>query len=183
MIDAPETLSTRRLLLRQPQFADADAIFAYASDSEVVYFMDYRPRTEISDLVDYMNGHSARWNAGDFSWVITVKPDDRAVGTIACSVDAHVADFGYLLNRHHWGMGYATEAAIAVVHWISSQPEIYRVQATCDAENVASARVLEKCGLRYEGRLHCYTVRPNISAAPRDTLMYALATHRNIAEG
>lgn len=51
------------------------------------------------------------------------------------------------------------------------QLELERVAATCDPENLASARVLEKAGLRYEGRL-----RGNVVARGRrrDSLMYAI---------
>jgi RimJ/RimL family protein N-acetyltransferase len=85
----------------------------------------------------------------------------------------HTADVGYLLDRHHWGNGYATEAARAVVAWAFSVPAIRRVWATCDTANVASARVLEKAGLEREGTLRQAIVRPNLGNEPRDAFIYA----------
>ncbi|MEZ4658682.1 MAG: GNAT family N-acetyltransferase [Caldilineaceae bacterium] len=170
---APETFTTERLVLRRPRLSDAAAIFEYGSDSTVVHFMDYRPRTHLDEVVKSLESHPERWNSGQFSWVLTVKPDDRAIGTIACSVEGHTAEFGYLLNQKYWGNGYATEAARAIVQWAVNLPSVYRVWATCDVENLASARVLEKCGLVCEGRLRCYQIRPNIADIPRDAFIYA----------
>jgi RimJ/RimL family protein N-acetyltransferase len=53
------------------------------------------------------------------------------------------------------------------------EPTIWRIQAFCDVENRASARVLEKAGLTFEGTLRRYMVLPNLSDAPRDMLCYA----------
>ena len=65
------------------------------------------------------------------------------------------------------------DAANAVVEWALAQPEIYRVWAVCDVDNLASARVLEKIGMQCEGLLRRYILHPNISEAPRDCWCYA----------
>ena len=52
----------------------------------------------------------------------------------------------------------------------------FRIEATCDFENRASARALEKSGFTKEGRLARYMVHPNLSPEPRGCLLYA--THR-----
>ncbi|MBW4659780.1 MAG: GNAT family N-acetyltransferase [Drouetiella hepatica Uher 2000/2452] len=173
MLQAPEVFTTERLVLRRPRLSDAEAIFEYASDSTVIHYMDYGSRTDVSEVVKSLESRPAEWESGSFSWVLTVKPDDRPIGTIGCWLEDHAAGFGYLLNQKYWGKGYATEAARTVVNWAISLPEIYRVWATCDTENLASVKVLEKSGLVCEGRLRCYLIRPNISAIPRDAFMYA----------
>lgn len=170
---APEGFTTERLTLRRPRLSDAAAIFEYASDPKVIHYMDYCPRSDISEVVKLLEDQPEEWKSDNYSWVLTVKSEDRPMGTIACWLEDHKACFGYLLHQQYWGQGYATEAARAVVDWAISLPSIYRVWATCDAENLASVRVLEKCGLAFEGKLRCYSVRPNISAIPRDALMYA----------
>lgn len=179
MLQAPEVLITERLVLRRPRLSDAEAIFEYASDPQVVHYMDYCPRTDVREVVKSLEGHSAKWESGNFSWVLTIKPGDQPIGTIACCAEGHAVDFGYLLNQKYWGQGYGTEAARAVVEWAISQPEIYRVWATCDTENLASVRVLEKSGFVNEGQLRCYLIRPNISAIPRDAFMYARVRDTN----
>ncbi len=174
MIPVPEIFTTPRLILRRSRLEDTEAIFEYASDPQVIHYMDYRPRTDINDVMKSIKNHPLLWNQGkEFTWIITVKPDDRAIGTIACCIEGHMADFGYLLNRKYWGNGYATEAGNTVVNCLMSIPEIYRVWATCDTENLASARVLEKIGSVREGILRSHTIRPNISPIPRDAFIYA----------
>ncbi len=66
-----------------------------------------------------------------------------------------------------------TEALRAVIDYAFRDPRVYRVWAVCDAENVASARVLEKAGMSFEGVLRRYGIHPNISPEPRDARCYA----------
>ena len=134
-----------------------------------------RPRSKTLDQVaERLATREARWSSGEeFYWVITLPDDDSAIGAISCSVDNHSAGFGFFLNRRHWRKGYATEGARAIVEWAMTMPAIWRVWATCDVENVASARVLEKVGLVREGTMRRSIVRPNLSREPRDAYIYA----------
>jgi RimJ/RimL family protein N-acetyltransferase len=174
VIQAPEVLTTERLVLRRPSLSDAADIYEYAHDPEVTRHMDWRTHTDLREAVDFLEACAPRWESGqEFCWVITVKPEDRAVGAIACRVRGHAVDFGYALNRKSWGQGYATEPARAMVAWAMSLPGVYRVWATCDTENLASVRVLEKLGLSREGTLRRCVIRPNISVKPRDIFVFA----------
>jgi RimJ/RimL family protein N-acetyltransferase len=66
------------------------------------------------------------------------------------------------------------EVIQCLIDWALEQPEIYRVWAVCDVENLASARVLEKVGMRREGLLHRWSVHPNVSTEPRDSFCYSI---------
>ena len=77
------------------------------------------------------------------------------------------------MARRFWRNGYATEAASAVVEWIFSVRSVWWLAATCDVENLASARVLEKAGLTREATLRRAIVRPNLSPEPRDAFLYS----------
>jgi len=63
------------------------------------------------------------------------------------------ADLGFILARDLWSQGYATEAAGAMVRAGFEQLGVGRIFSTCDVANLASARVLEKAGLRREATL------------------------------
>ncbi len=67
-----------------------------------------------------------------------------------------------------------TEILRTVIDWAFTQSEIFRVQAFCDLENPASARVMEKAGMAREGLLRRYVLHPNISDEPRDVYLYAV---------
>lgn len=171
---APEILDLSTIRLRRPRISDAEAILEYGSDPEVGRYADWPIRKDLESVVELLHERSKRWESGaDFYWVITLPEEDRAIGGISCRVDGYAAEVGYLLNRCYWGNGFATEAARAIVEWLFSVPSIWRVWATCDTENLASARVLEKVGLEREGILHRWAVRPNISREPRDAFIYS----------
>ncbi len=67
-----------------------------------------------------------------------------------------------------------SEAVAAMVEWALAQPTIYRVWATCDVDNVASARLLERVGMEREGVLRRWLIHPSLSAAPRDCACYSI---------
>ncbi|MBI3795783.1 MAG: GNAT family N-acetyltransferase [Deltaproteobacteria bacterium] len=174
MIHAPAVITTDRLVLRRPALTDAADVYAYAHDPEVTRHLVWPTHTEIKESIAFLETCDPRWEAGDeYCWVITIAPEDRVVGSIGCRVREYTADFGYVLHRAYWGHGYATEAAQAVVTWLRSLPGICRISATCDVDNLASVRVLEKSGLSCEGRLRRSTIRPNLSSTPRDTFVFA----------
>jgi len=171
----PTTLSTARLRLRRPQASDTAAVFEFASDPVVVQYVDWPAAVEPADTMRVTEHALQNWESGEeYSWRLTLPPDDTPIGAVGCSIDGPRADFGFVLNRQYWGRGYATEAAGAVLGWLKSLGAIERIQATCDCENAASARVLEKLGLSREATLPQYAVRPNMPGAPRrDAFLYS----------
>jgi len=170
----PETFTLVRLRSRRPRLSDAEALFAIGSDPAVARLADWPLDTSIEAHVERLRRRPQKWDTGaEFYWVITLPDDDRAIGAISCCVAQHTAEFGYLLARSQWGNGYATEAARAIVDWASSVPGIRRISATCDVDNLASARVLEKAGLKREATLRQAIVRPNVSSEPRDAYVYS----------
>ena len=114
------------------------------------------------------------WDDGSrLPYVITPRGSDEAIGMIEARLQGSTVDIGYVLARGLWGQGFMPEAIRALASAALSTPGLFRVHATCDNENVASQRALEKAGFLREGRLDRYTVHPNISSEPRACLMYA----------
>jgi ribosomal-protein-alanine N-acetyltransferase len=171
----PETFETNRLLLRRVTLADADPIFAgYAQDPEVTRYVIWQPHRHLGDTREFLQRCVDRWEAGtEFTWAICL-PDGTLIGAFALRVDGHKADTGYVLAQPSWGNGYATEALRAVIAWALQQPQIFRVWATCDHENPASARVMEKAGMTREGVLRRWLIHPQASSTPRDCLCYSI---------
>jgi ribosomal-protein-alanine N-acetyltransferase len=170
----PEEFVTERLVLRRPRLGDAEAIFAnYAQDPEVTRYLTWPPHTALAQTQTFIASRVAAWEAGEaYEWVITLTPHDEAIGMIALRVQDYKADLGYVLARAYWGHGLVTEATRAVVDWAYAQPEIHRVWAVCDVDNPASARVMEKVGMTFEGRLRRWLWRPSVGK-PVDCLCYA----------
>jgi len=172
---APEVLRTERLTLRRPRLEDAAALFEeYTHDAEATRYLSWRPNQSVEETARFLEGCPKRWQeGGEFVWVITVGAEDRPVGTIGCRAAGCKAGLGYALARRCWNQGLMSEAARAVSDWAIGCPRIFRVWACCDCENLASARVMEKCGMQREGILRRWAVLPNVSAEPRDCLVYS----------
>jgi [ribosomal protein S5]-alanine N-acetyltransferase len=171
-----EQMETERLILRKPRRDDASAIFStYANDPAVTRYVTWRPHTDEDEtrlIIDFM---LKLWDKGEvYSYVITLKESGLPIGTLALHPETFKFAIGYALARAYWGKGYMTEAALSATNWLLEQPGIYRVFATCDIENPASARVMEKIGMQREGVLRRYIVHPNVSPEPRDCYMYAI---------
>jgi len=170
---APAEFRTERMLLRPPRLDDAEAIFeGYARDPEVLRYLVFPPHTGPDSVRGFLREREAGWQRGDdLSWVLT--RGEECLGMIGLRLRGFKAEIGYVLARAYWGQGLMPEAARAVVDWALAQPEIFRVWAYCDADNVASRRVLEKVGMTCEGLLHRFVIHPNISPEPRDCWCYA----------
>lgn len=174
----PELIETPRLLLRKPLApADAPRIYAsYAHDPEVTRYLTWRPHRDLDESHRILRTRLAWWDEGrEFSWVITARADGAVLGMISASDDDSPSRYtiGYVLARPFWGHGYMTEAARALVEVLFATPEVVRVWAVADWENVASMRVLEKAGMQREGLLRKWSVHPAISAEPRDCWCFA----------
>lgn len=171
----PTTFDTQRLHLRPPVIGDAETMFAaYTHDTEVTRYLTWRPHESVDQTRGFLRHCVAQWPNGPlFPWIITSRDDGSLMGMVHLKVEACKAELGYVLARRYWGQGYMTEVVRTLVDWAIAQPEIYRVWATCDVENVASARVLEKAGMQPEGLLRRWIVHPSISDEPRDCWCYA----------
>ena len=172
----PDNVETPRLHLRRPVPTDADRIFrTYAQDHEVTRYLEWVPHTCVETTRQFIAFCQDRWAASvAFPYVITRKQDGELLGMIELRPKGHSATFGYVLGRSYWGSGFMPEAIDATVKITLAFPTIYRMAATCDVDNKASARALEKSGFSREGLLRRYTIHPNISPEPRDSLLYAL---------
>jgi len=153
-----QVIMAKRLLLRDLKETDQQAVHEYASDSEVVRYMDWGPNTE-----EETKGFIQRALAGqeeqprrNYTLAIILKTKAKLIGSCGIHVsnpDSREGWIGYCLNRKFWGKGYATEAANALVDFGFDKLKLHRIFATCDPANMASAHVLEKVGLKREGHL------------------------------
>lgn len=178
------TLSTPRLRLRALRPPDLDDLYAYASDPGIDQFTPWTRYQSLeearADLDEYLTEYETK---GMGAFGIEHQADQRLIG-IATLSPPHPhhrrAELGYTIARAYWGQGYATEAAQAVVDFGFEQMQLVHIEAVCLPGNVASARVLQKIGMRFEGLLHSYQIW---RGAPCDLQMYALARAKPIEGG
>src|SRR5829696_5427681 len=141
-LSPPRVIETPRLRLRSPVDTDIDAVFEYASDPLVTRYMDWARLSVPKEVEQFFVRTTERWESGtEFTWVLTPSDSDAVIGAISLRPRIADADFGYVLNRHHWSKGFASEAGAAVTSWALQVRRIPRLWATCDVENARSARV------------------------------------------
>jgi ribosomal-protein-alanine N-acetyltransferase len=171
----PNSFHTSRLALRPIAPEDAGPIFdGYATDREVTRFLTWRPHRSRADTDAYIAHCVATPPHVSRTYVLVDHESHTVRGALALRLPgAGRVEFGYVMARHLWGRGLMTELLTEVAGWALTQPSIFRVGAVCDAENLASARVMEKAGLTPEGLLRRWLISPNISDEPRDFLIYA----------
>jgi RimJ/RimL family protein N-acetyltransferase len=156
-VDLP--LLTERLLIRDFDGADLPDVHAMRSDPEVARFMDFAPesldgsRMWLEDVIF----HNRKVPRVAYNLAIVHREDARVIGWIGIGDSERYPakgelGFGYMLNRTYWGQGYATEATRTIVDFGFAALGGQRISAWCYVDNQASARVLEKAGLRFERR-------------------------------
>ncbi len=139
---------TPRLLLRRIREDDGQSILRYMSDPKVTVWLPEGT----------LNAEQARefavTNSGAQAKAVGVvhKTSQMFVGHMIFHpwFGARTHEIGWVFAREHQGLGYATEAATALLAYAFEALECHRVIATCQPENKASWRVMEKLGMRRE---------------------------------
>ncbi len=154
-------IETARLSIRLPEERDAEPYLAIHSDPDVTRWMDdsVRPRS-LDEERERIEGRRGLQDQHGFTmWAVEEKETGELVGAAGLF---HVEGVGpdvevaYRFAKDRWGRGYATEAARACIAFGFEEVGLDRIVGLVVPENVASARVLEKCGLTLEGPAHRY---------------------------
>ncbi len=172
----PEELQTERLRLRPITRSDADALFrTYAGKALPTHFMPFRTHQHLAESIAFAVRCQDCWRSGAaFPWAVIETASGRMLGNVELKLSPPQASIGYIFGDPFWGQGFASEAASAIVAWAIAQPEIYRVWATCHPDNLGSAAVLRKAGLRHEATLANWEARPQLGEVAGPSHMYAL---------
>jgi [ribosomal protein S5]-alanine N-acetyltransferase len=152
-------LETPRLVLRPFTHADAEAVFAYASDPELARFTRWSAvgHTTIDDTRAFLRSTIDAYRAGQAApWAVIEKASGALIGTcgfVQWREQHRWAELAYALARPYWGRGYSTEAADEALRHAFVERDLMRVQAICYGDHHASCRVLTKLGMTLEGVL------------------------------
>ena len=141
-------IETARLRLRRFVPGDLAALHALQSREDVTRWLSWGPRDE-AEVRASLDAHIARpWSEG---LVLAIERDGELIGTANLAVGEHRGgEIGFLLHPDHQGRGYATEAAEAMLELAFETYDLDRVIGSIEPRNTASARVLERLGMRKE---------------------------------
>jgi RimJ/RimL family protein N-acetyltransferase len=145
---------TDRLICRNFQSDDFEAIHDYASRMEVVRYMLWGPNTIeetrifMKESIEAIHKKPRR----RYELALQDKETGQVVGAVALYLMTHQGgEIGYSIRPKYWGLGYATEASRGLIRYGFEVLNLHRIQATCDVRNKASANVLTKSGMVKEG--------------------------------
>jgi len=168
-------IKTKRLILRDFHVDDWQSVHRYAIDADVIRYVEWGPNTEvdtknfIARTIEMAQATPRR----EFELAVILTETNELLGAASVHV-SNVANregwIGYCLNRQSWGQGFATEAATALLTFGFSELGLHRIFATVDPANTASAGVLKKLGMAYEGR---FREHKSVRGKWRDTDIYA----------
>ncbi|WP_254509611.1 GNAT family N-acetyltransferase [Anatilimnocola floriformis] len=146
---------TERLRLRQFHIVDGEAMDRVFGDAEVMRYGrgPQTPEWVRTWLRGCLENYHAKWGFG--LWAVVERESQQTIGYCGLSRFDDIAgqpetEIGFRLARDKWGCGYATEAAAAVREYAFNSLGLSRLIAIIDPRNVASIRVAEKTGLRFE---------------------------------
>ena len=142
------SFETERLLLRPLTIGDADAVFAWVSDPEVVRFMPYLLYTDVQQAREWIASLDVL--VDNYVFGIVRRADGLLMGTGSIRLKPDGWSLGYNLRRDCWRQGYATEAARGILDFAYRTLGARDFCAEHAVDNPASGSVLRHCGFVYD---------------------------------
>jgi len=146
-------LETDRLLLREYVEEDAEAFFKLNSDPDVLRFVPDKRLLNVEQarqiLIDHPIADYRKHGFGRGACILKSTGEQIGFAGLKYLEELGEVDLAFRLMPTHWGLGLATEAALASVRFGFADLDLKRIIGLAMPENIASVRVLEKTGLRY----------------------------------
>jgi RimJ/RimL family protein N-acetyltransferase len=170
-------ISTKRLLLRPFAESDLDDVHAFQSLPEVARYLYWEPRDreQVRQALLAMARGSMLTAEGDvLALAVVLPPAGTVIGDVILkwsSVQHRQGEIGYVFHPGYGGRGFATEAAAAVLGLGFDGLRLHRIIGRIDGRNAASARVLERLGMRREAH---FIQNEIVKGQWTDEVVYAL---------
>ncbi|MFI0357083.1 GNAT family N-acetyltransferase [Actinomadura sp. 9N407] len=152
-------LESARLVLRPYTLGDFDVLYDLHSRPEVTRYLlfDVRDRGQVREsLQAKIQAATLDEEGGNLNLVVALRETGAMVGDVVLfwrSREHRQGEIGYVFHPDHGGKGYATEAAEVMLRLGFEELGLHRIVGRIDARNAASARVLERLGMRREAHL------------------------------
>lgn len=156
-----QTIETERLILRRFKYSDCNSMLKnWIADEKIQSMYSepvYKTLDEVNGLLDkYISAYA---KDDYYRWAVIEKTSGECIGQIAYFLvdnKNHFAEIEYCIGSQFQRRGYATEAAKAVISYGFERINLHKVQICTKTINLPSKKVIEKCGLTYEGTLRDY---------------------------
>lgn len=164
----PQEIHTERLVLRRWKPKDHAPFAALCADPEVMRYIGNGETRSADDAARYIAAFEDAWNARGYGlFALETRQTDEFIGFTGLSLPTFLpevlpsVEIGWRLSKAHWGHGYASEAASAALSFGVSQLGLMDIVSICQIGNRASARIMQKLGMRFDRR----TVDPSCERA------------------
>ena len=147
-------IKTKRLVLRPFDSGDLDIVLALYGDEEILRYMPF-PVVDREGAREQLERFSAGWEERPqmhYEMAVVFRETNEKIGRaeITRNHEEDSAMIGWVLIKSAWGQGYATEIAEALIAFCFDELKIHRLYALCHPDNIASWKVMEKCGMHRE---------------------------------
>ncbi|HZG60434.1 MAG TPA: GNAT family protein [Anoxybacillus sp.] len=179
MTDILPVIHGKRVMLREFTEEDWTSVHAYASQEIACQYQPWGPNTEKDSqlYVKQIIEDTKKNPRTRFAFAVIKNDSNEMIGTGELNIHSlhhKNAEIAYIINPAFWGNGYATEVADLLIQFGFANLGLHRIFATCDPRNVASAKVLRKVGMTFEG-----TLRENLLIRDgwRDSSLFSVIRH------
>lgn len=148
-------LITERFILRDFVEEDWVQVHAYCSDEEVTRYTFWGPNTEEQTklFMEANRRSQLELPRTNYEMVIVAPFSGEVLGNCCIKAEKSNAELGYTISKAHWGKRIATEVSRSLLQFGFQGLNLHRIYATCRPENIGSYKVMEKIGMKREGRL------------------------------
>lgn len=143
-------IETERLTLVPLGTVHFDTTLIYSTDPDNTRMMCFLPCDNGEEVMDYLVKCEKQWKMEKPEYLdAAVLLNGQHIGAVSIELleEGTVGEFGWIIHKAHWGRGYAAEAALALMQYMTEHFGIRHYIAHCDTENAASVRVMEKLGM------------------------------------
>ena len=145
-------LETNRLLLREFELNDKHSFFELNEDNDVIKYTGDKAFDSVQLAGKFLKTYTHYQQYGYGRWAVILKDDNTFAGWCGLKFTpaTNEVDLGYRFFKKYWNKGYATEAAIACIHYGFNQLQLKKIIGRVVNENVASIKVLINAGMKFE---------------------------------
>jgi ribosomal-protein-alanine N-acetyltransferase len=152
------TLKTERLILRRFTLDDVEAMFRnWVNDAEVTKYLTWQPHGSIELTRNICISDISKYeNLSHYQWAVVLKSLNEPIGginVVEINESCNCVGIAYRIGKTWWNQGIASEALSTIIKFLFKQVGVNRIAATHDSRNPNSGKVMQKCGMKYEGTM------------------------------
>lgn len=149
-----EPIETERLLLRPLVMSDLNDLYQLYSQQEIMQYITGEPRTRAQTASRLRSYIADREHFGFGYYAAIYKATNKMIGRCGLEpvleMQGLAGNIAWMFLKPYWGQGLATEFARAAIPYSFAHFPLTRISASADRQNIASIRVMQKAGMRFQ---------------------------------